>query len=176
LASTSNINAVMAELDRIKGLGFEDGVDDLHALKSAVNSRASAASLVAFQSAAMATVATIPELVWDVLLPLHVADNSTGLALTLASRAPTTGEIADDLAPAIWATAEGGARGSMGAAVTLVRKWITNAVTETSGAPGSVVLFEDGGVVPLLTWPLRDQSGGAVIAQAGAPARRGQAT
>ena len=58
----------------------------------------------------------------------------------------------------------------------LLRKGLTNRMEETPGNPGQITLYDDDGTTPLLRWPLRDVSGGAVTATAGTPARRGAGT
>ncbi len=57
--------------------------------------------------------------------------------------------------------------------VTLLRKIATNRLEELGGNPGTVKLYDDDGVTLLLTWPLHDFTGGAVVDAVGAPARRG---
>lgn len=57
--------------------------------------------------------------------------------------------------------------------LTLLRKHLTNRLEEASGNPGQIVLYDDDGTTPLLTWPLRDEFGQAVQPQAGSPAQRG---
>jgi len=56
---------------------------------------------------------------------------------------------------------------------TLLRKLATNRLEEIGGNPGSVRLYDDDGVTVLMTWALRDSTGGPVVDAPGAPARRG---
>jgi hypothetical protein len=60
--------------------------------------------------------------------------------------------------------------------VVLLRKGLTNRLEEAPGFPGTLVLYDDDGVTPLLNWTLRDASGGPVVGAVGAPARRSAAT
>ena len=60
--------------------------------------------------------------------------------------------------------------------VTFLRKVGKNKLSEVSGNPGSLTLFDDDGVTPLTTWTLLDESGNAVLPAAGTPARRGSGT
>ncbi len=64
---------------------------------------------------------------------------------------------------------------AVNADITLLRKQITNRIEEAPGAPGSLVLYDDDSVTPILTWQLRDESGGAVLPAVGTPARRTKA-
>jgi len=59
--------------------------------------------------------------------------------------------------------------------LALLRKALTNRMEESPGNPGVLVLFDDNGTTPLLTWYLRDMAGGPVLGTAGAPARRSAA-
>jgi len=63
-----------------------------------------------------------------------------------------------------------------GMTVTLLRKMATNRFEESAGNPGSITLYDDDSTTPLLSWQLRDSTGGAVIANVGAPAKRSKAT
>jgi hypothetical protein len=56
--------------------------------------------------------------------------------------------------------------------VNLLRQGLTNRLWEAPGNPGTLVLYADDGVTPLLEWSLTDTSGGGVVASPGAPARR----
>jgi hypothetical protein len=59
--------------------------------------------------------------------------------------------------------------------LTLLRRMAKNRFEEYPAAgvdPGYLILFADDGVTPLLTWQLRDATGGPVTATVGAPARR----
>lgn len=66
--------------------------------------------------------------------------------------------------------------GSLGELLSKLRKIHTNRVVETAGNPGTVVVYDDDGTTPYLTYQVTDSSGGAVTAQTGAPARRTAAT
>jgi len=54
-----------------------------------------------------------------------------------------------------------------------LRKMSTNRMEQTSGNPGQLTLFDDDGVTPLRSWPVRDEFGGGIASQVGVPARRG---
>lgn len=56
--------------------------------------------------------------------------------------------------------------------VSILRKGLTNRLEETPGNPGILVLFDDDGITPLLTWYIRDAQGGPIVGGVGAPARR----
>lgn len=59
--------------------------------------------------------------------------------------------------------------------LTLLRRMTKNRFEEypaTLSSPGTLVLFADDGVTPLLVWEVRDAIGGPVTATTGAPARR----
>jgi hypothetical protein len=58
---------------------------------------------------------------------------------------------------------------------TLLRKALTNRLEEVSGNPGSLTLYDDNALTVLRTWPLRDETGAAVLPAIGTPARRGPA-
>lgn len=58
----------------------------------------------------------------------------------------------------------------------LLRKALTNRLEETPGFPGTLILYDDDGTTPLLTWTLRDAGGGPVVGTVGSPARRSAAT
>jgi hypothetical protein len=58
----------------------------------------------------------------------------------------------------------------------LLRKMITNRFEETPGNPGTITLFDDDSMTPLLSWQIRDAAGGGVVSNVGAPARRTKAT
>jgi hypothetical protein len=62
------------------------------------------------------------------------------------------------------------------AQVTFLRKVAKNRLEETSGNPGTLVLYDDDGATPLETWSLRDETGGAVNPATGTPAKRSAAT
>jgi len=59
-----------------------------------------------------------------------------------------------------------------GVDLALVRKSITNRMEESAGNPGTLILYDDDGTTPLMTWQLRDESGGGIVATVGTPARR----
>jgi hypothetical protein len=63
-----------------------------------------------------------------------------------------------------------------GGDTVLLRKALTNRMEETPGNPGTLILFDDDGITPLLTWQLRDAQGGPIVGGIGAPARRSAAT
>jgi len=54
----------------------------------------------------------------------------------------------------------------------IMRRIITNRLEDFPGNPGTLILYDDDGVTPLKSWELRDATGGAVSAAAGAPAKR----
>ena len=56
--------------------------------------------------------------------------------------------------------------------VWFARKAITNRMEEFAGSPGQLILWDDDGVTPLMSWQLRDGTGGAVQLAVGAPAKR----
>lgn len=58
----------------------------------------------------------------------------------------------------------------------LVRQYHTNRLAEASGNPGSLVLYQDDSVTPLRTHQLTDETGQAIIAAPGTPARRSVGT
>ena len=81
------------------------------------------------------------------------------------------------MAAQVWATAEGTpSEGTFGYALWLLRMGLTNRLEESAGSPGLLKLYADDATTLLLTWQLRDGSGGAVTASTGAPAKRGAAT
>ena len=75
----------------------------------------------------------------------------------------------------VWATSEGGTAGTALYDLTLSRKFITNRMVESTGDPGTVILYDDDAATPLKTWSLLDGTGGAVTTSAGEPAQRGPA-
>lgn len=60
--------------------------------------------------------------------------------------------------------------------VNFLRKIASNRLEEVSGNPGTLTLYDDDGVTPLANWQLRDERGGAVPYQPGAPAKRSAST
>ena len=60
--------------------------------------------------------------------------------------------------------------------VWFARKAITNRMEEYAGNPGTLILWDDDGVTPLMQWQLRDGTGGVVQLAAGAPAKRSAGT
>lgn len=78
----------------------------------------------------------------------------------------------DDVASAVMARLSG--TGQLDT-LALLRKALTNRLEETSGGPGRLVLYEDDGVTPLLTWDVTDAEGGPVAPVTGTPSRRGAA-
>lgn len=58
---------------------------------------------------------------------------------------------------------------------SILRKSITNRMEEFPGNPGTLILWDDDSVTPLLTWELRDAAGNGVIATVGCPAKRTKA-
>ncbi len=56
--------------------------------------------------------------------------------------------------------------------ISLIRKSITNRMEEFPGTPGTLILWDDDGVTPLLQWQIRDAAGGGVVATVGCPAKR----
>jgi len=60
--------------------------------------------------------------------------------------------------------------------ISLLRKALTNRLEASPGNPGSLVLYDDDALTPLLNWATRDDAGAAVVAAPGAPGRRGAAT
>jgi hypothetical protein len=56
--------------------------------------------------------------------------------------------------------------------LAIVRKSITNRMEEAPGNPGTLILYDDDGTTVLLTWQLRDVTGGAIVGTVGSPARR----
>lgn len=60
----------------------------------------------------------------------------------------------------------------MQAAVSLLRKSVTNRAEQSPGNPGSFVLYDDDDTTVILEQDLRDDSGGPVVGAVGAPARR----
>lgn len=59
--------------------------------------------------------------------------------------------------------------------LALLRKALTNRLEEASGGPGHLVLYDDDGATPLLTWDVTDAEGGPVAPVTGTPSRRGAA-
>ena len=82
------------------------------------------------------------------------------------------------LADAVWDEAEAAhvLPGSFGARMALLGKLQRNRLEEAPGNPGTLVLYDDDDVTPILTWQLRDGLGGAVVSSPGSPARRTKAT
>jgi hypothetical protein len=66
--------------------------------------------------------------------------------------------------------------GSFGLRTALLEKVHRNRLEEAPGNPGTLVLYDDDDLTPLLTWTLRDELGGAVASSPGAPSRRTKAT
>lgn len=60
--------------------------------------------------------------------------------------------------------------------ISLLRKIYTNRQEQFPGDPGTLILWDDDGVTPLLEWQLRDAAGNGVIANVGCPAKRSAAT
>lgn len=60
--------------------------------------------------------------------------------------------------------------------VSLLRKLYTNRQEQFPGNPGTLILWDDDGVTPLLEWQLRDAAGNGVLANVGCPAKRSAAT
>ena len=60
--------------------------------------------------------------------------------------------------------------------VSLLRKIYTNRQEQFPGDPGTLILWDDDGVTPLLEWQLRDAAGNGVVANVGCPAKRSAAT
>lgn len=60
--------------------------------------------------------------------------------------------------------------------VTLVRKNLKNKFSFVAGNPGTMTLYDDDGVTPILTWAVRDHNNGAVTSADGDPSLRGAAT
>lgn len=56
--------------------------------------------------------------------------------------------------------------------LAFLRKMATNRLEEHGGTPGTVTLYDDDAVTPLMIWQLRDSNGGGVVDSAGSPARR----
>lgn len=56
--------------------------------------------------------------------------------------------------------------------ISLIRKSITNRMEEFPGTPGTLILWDDDGITPLLQWEIRDAAGGGVVATVGCPAKR----
>ena len=61
---------------------------------------------------------------------------------------------------------------NVGQNAKFLRQVATNRLEEAAGNPGTLILYDDGGSTPLMTWDLLDSTGGAVTATAGSPARR----
>ncbi len=66
--------------------------------------------------------------------------------------------------------------GAIGANLELLRKSVTNRIEEFPGNPGTLILWDDDSITPLLTWELRDAAGNGIVATVGAPAKRTKAT
>ncbi len=79
----------------------------------------------------------------------------------------------NDLPASVWADSSAT---TLVARIALLHKLARNRIVEAAGSPGTLILYDDDDVTPLLTWLLLDSSGGAVTAQVGAPARRSAAT
>ena len=60
--------------------------------------------------------------------------------------------------------------------VSLIRKSITNRMEQFPGTPGTLILWDDDGVTPLLQWQVRDAAGNGVVATVGCPAKRSVST
>lgn len=73
---------------------------------------------------------------------------------------------------AVAASTAASAAGAAAVAATLSRKFATNRLEAAPGDPGTLVLYDDDGTTPLLTFQLRDATGGAVTSTAGSPALR----
>jgi len=58
----------------------------------------------------------------------------------------------------------------------IARKAITNRMEEFAGTPGTLILWDDDSITPLLTWSLRDSAGNGVVSTPNSPAKRGKAT
>lgn len=90
-----------------------------------------------------------------------------GAAMTLTSGERT----------AIWETVITGNsdRTQAGGALNAVRQAHFNRIDASETASGTLTLYQDGGVTPLVSFTLRDKDGNAIALAGGASARRGQA-
>jgi hypothetical protein len=117
-------------------------------LDAAVSSRATAAAVVA------QAISGAPA-------------GSVGAALLTASSYTVPSAAA--VASAVWATAEGGSAGTLGAAITLLRKRTTN--KRILAANGTLSLYDDDSTTVLRTVQITDVTGLPISLSAGEPAR-----
>jgi hypothetical protein len=78
-----------------------------------------------------------------------------------------------DIPASVWAASDAS---TLTARVALLTKVARNRLEFTAGSPGSLVLYDDDGTTPLLTWAQRSATGTTVTSPSTAPARRGAAT
>lgn len=94
-------------------------------------------------------------------------------SLALASGTKLVAEYHFDGSGLVGDTSEMLVISNLRADTALARKMVTNRLEETSGATGLLKLYDDDGSSLLKTWGLTDESGGAIAATSGTPAKRG---
>jgi hypothetical protein len=147
-----------------------------------VGSLATAAALTTAQTAITDLQARTPAALVSGRTPAVVQAMDTDVVTAAAVSAAAVTKIqaglatAGAIAAAVWASAEGGALGTHGYTVTLLRKWLRNRLESSVAFDGRVILYDDDGTTPLLTWSLRDGAGQPITTPTGSPARRGAAT
>jgi hypothetical protein len=57
-----------------------------------------------------------------------------------------------------------------------LRKMSTNRMEQYPGNPGTLILYDDDNATPVMSWQLRDASGGGIVAVVGASSRRSVGT
>ncbi len=130
-------------------------------IDAAVSSRAAPGAAMALTGP---TQDTLVDAVFDEPVAGHLGAGSVGQRLSLLDTA-----ISSRLSSGSYTAPDN-------TSVDLLRKALTNRLEAAPGNPGTLILFDDDGVTPLLTWATRDESGGAVAAAPGAPSRRGAGT
>lgn len=82
------------------------------------------------------------------------------------------------IAGSVWDESESShvSAGTTGYAQSICRKAVTNKAVQSTGSPGSLVIYEDDSTTAALTCALYDKDGGAVTGTTGVPARRNKGT
>jgi hypothetical protein len=135
-------------------------------LDVAVSSRAIPGDAMALTVLARDAVA---DAIWDEALAGHLVAGSTGKALDDAKDAADASSIATAV---LGASVSGHPVGSLGDVVQLLRRMARNRLEEAPGSPGTLILYADDGITPLITWTLTDFQGNATLGQVGVPSRR----
>jgi len=140
--------------------------------RTTLGATATAAALATARTDVLAAVDAVPT-VGEIDLELT---NTHGVGAWGGAEPISVGPFVAAIVAGVWGDSATYGAATKGRILRLLGAGLANRIVEAPGSPGTLILYDDDAVTPLLTWTLTDTSGAAVTAVVGAPARRSAAT